>query len=363
MSRDILYSFMGSCAIHLTMAAAVLSLTNNARKTKPDKIYFTEVSFARIDDKKIDAIIKKIQKTKKRTSSLFTLPSKIKTKSVDGLAETHIPGRKFKNRGNKTSERTQELRNNKADISSLPFPSLKIGSDDKALLFEGQETPLAGSAMPGHIEKGGSLKNRKPESIGKEFEAKPVNRRTGDILSDIRTETTGENRTEIPVEPADISGYGLIGAAGGNEKGKAFPQALTNPPEEKPLKDTAPSFNAGKIRGGQSSRSKEKSVLDTGGSGITISGEIRNREILKSYIPEYPPWLKEEGVEPVVVLRFTVLPGGHVKDRIFVKRTSGYKKLDDLAIKEMLKWIFAPARGGNAGREETGEIIFKFSLK
>ncbi|MFH1353515.1 MAG: hypothetical protein ABIH68_08080, partial [bacterium] len=202
MSRDILYSFLGSCAFHLTMAAAVLSLTNNARKTKPDKVYFTEVSFARIEDKNIDAIIKKIQKTKKQSSSLFTLPSKIKTKSADALAETPITGRKFKSRGNKTAGRTRELRNNSADISSLSFPSLKIGSNDTALLLEGQKTPLVGSAMPGHIEKGGALKKLKPESIGKEFEAKPVNRRTGDILSDIRTEMTGGNRTEIPVEPA-----------------------------------------------------------------------------------------------------------------------------------------------------------------
>jgi len=354
-----LYSFLGSCAFHLTMAAAALSLTKTVGNTKPDKIYFTEVSFAQIQDKKMDAVIKKIKKIRKRAPSLFTLPyNKTNSKSGDGLAETHITKRKLKNRRSKTAVRTLKTKNTGAGRSALFFPSLRNAPNGNAVFLEGEETPAIRSVLSGHIEKGGSLKNRSPKNIEKEFEAEPKHSvRTRDVLSDIGTETTAGGRVESQVELSDRPEYDFGDTVHEKEKERAFP---TNPSEKMPLKDTAPTFAAGKIRQNRAGRGKEKSILDTGGGGITISGEIRNRKILKTYIPEYPPWLKGEGFEPVVVLRFTVLPDGHVKDRIFVKITSGYKKLDDLAIKEMKKWIFAGVRGG---REETGEIIFKFSLK
>jgi TonB family protein len=61
-----------------------------------------------------------------------------------------------------------------------------------------------------------------------------------------------------------------------------------------------------------------------------------------------------------VVLEFTVDPNGYVKDSVVVRRTSGYIKLDESAIRALKQWKFQALPDLN--REEVGQITFNYSL-
>lgn len=101
-------------------------------------------------------------------------------------------------------------------------------------------------------------------------------------------------------------------------------------------------------------RRKEKSMF-------TITGPLKDRRIEKQVIPEYPAWAQAQGIEAAVVLEFTVDANGFVKNNVVVRRTSGYPKLDDTAIKALRQWKFVPL-GGDENREEVGMITFNYAL-
>lgn len=101
-------------------------------------------------------------------------------------------------------------------------------------------------------------------------------------------------------------------------------------------------------------KKKERSLF-------VITGPLKDRKIERQEVPEYPSWAQSQGIEASVVLEFTVDAEGHVKNNIVVRRTSGYPKLDETAIKSLRKWKFAPVPG-NENREEVGQITFNFSL-
>jgi TonB family protein len=96
-------------------------------------------------------------------------------------------------------------------------------------------------------------------------------------------------------------------------------------------------------------------------SMFVITGPLKDRKIEKQVVPEYPAWAQSQGIEASVVLEFTVDPSGIVKNSISVRRTSGYPKLDDTAIKALLKWKFI-ALPEDENREEVGLITFNYSL-
>jgi len=348
-----LYSSLSSCLIHLALIGSALVVNRAPREIKKENISFTEVSFERIEDTRLDNIMKRLKKIRKRTPAAFTLPGKLKTGAEDNLSEAHMTGTGFKKSRKKISGRTLKSIISGKDISGRSFPQLKTGSRDDIVSREVQKTSPAESGMPDNIEKGGFLKTRTAEKTGKEFREKNLDFRTGDNLSE--TASGYENGTETAEESGKTSGYGNFK----KQKEMSFPGNL---PETKVYKDDAPSFDSRKIQTARQVSGSGESVLVTAadtGVGISITGEIRSRKVLKSLLPEYPVGLAGEGIEPVVVLRFTVLSDGRVKDRIFIKRTSGYGELDKLVINAMKKWVFAPT----ARREETGEIIFRFSLK
>jgi TonB family protein len=96
-------------------------------------------------------------------------------------------------------------------------------------------------------------------------------------------------------------------------------------------------------------------------SMFVITGPLSNRKIERQVLPEYPAWAQAQGIEASVVLEFTVEPSGIVKYSIVVRRTSGYPKLDESAIKALRQWKFM-ALTGDENREEVGQITFNYSL-
>ncbi len=103
-------------------------------------------------------------------------------------------------------------------------------------------------------------------------------------------------------------------------------------------------------------RAREKKSM------FTITGELSNRQIVRQVTPEYPAWAQAQGVEASVVLEFTVDAEGNVKPNVVVRRTTGYPKLDDSAIRALRQWKFAPLPAGQENKEEVGLITFNYSL-
>ena len=75
---------------------------------------------------------------------------------------------------------------------------------------------------------------------------------------------------------------------------------------------------------------------------------------------EYPDWAKEQGIDAKVVLRFKVDPDGTVDSQIIVPRTSGWRQLDELAIRSLRNYLFEPLPVGVPRVPQWGELTFHF---
>ncbi|MBI5623617.1 MAG: TonB family protein [Elusimicrobia bacterium] len=92
--------------------------------------------------------------------------------------------------------------------------------------------------------------------------------------------------------------------------------------------------------------------------GVEIEGPIADRRILSTEMPAFPAWLKEMSVaEAAVAIRFWVSPDGSVMPDMRVERTSGYGRLDRLAMECLKAWRFAPI---GSQEKQWGIITFRF---
>ncbi len=139
----------------------------------------------------------------------------------------------------------------------------------------------------------------------------------------------------------DAGRFQGTGVAGGVEGGTGLGSGS--------VRSAAPKINEVAVR------KKEKQSM------FTITGPLKDRKIEKQVIPDYPAWAQSQGIEASVVLEFTVDANGFVKNNVVVRRTSGYPKLDDTAIKALRLWKFV-ALVGDENREEVGLITFNYSL-
>lgn len=95
--------------------------------------------------------------------------------------------------------------------------------------------------------------------------------------------------------------------------------------------------------------------------GVEIEGPLKDRKVVTYDIPEFPEWAKQQGVvEAAVSVRFYVDPEGNVVPDMRVEHTSGYGRLDRLAMDSLRNWKFAPI--GLAERQ-WGIITFRFVLE
>ena len=96
---------------------------------------------------------------------------------------------------------------------------------------------------------------------------------------------------------------------------------------------------------------------------VEIEGPLSNRRIVAHSVPAFPDWAREMGlVEAEVQVRFYVGPDGSVlPDNMRVERTSGYGRLDRLAVEHLKLWRFQAAADGRGN--EWGLITFRFLLE
>ena len=93
-----------------------------------------------------------------------------------------------------------------------------------------------------------------------------------------------------------------------------------------------------------------------------IVGPLKDRTVEKRVVPEYPFWAQQQGISATVVLEFTVDRDGKVKEKMTVVRTSGYPKLDQVAIDALMQWKWVPLEP-DIYRDEVGQITINFQLE
>ncbi len=98
------------------------------------------------------------------------------------------------------------------------------------------------------------------------------------------------------------------------------------------------------------------------GTSISIAGPISRRAILSKYLPQYPEWALKRGISGTAVVRLWVLPDGMVKETMTIEQSSGYPELDQLVIKALRRWLFAPLDKDVVQEVQWGVITFKFCL-
>lgn len=95
--------------------------------------------------------------------------------------------------------------------------------------------------------------------------------------------------------------------------------------------------------------------------GVELEGPIKDRKIASYDVPEFPSWAKDQGIlEAAVAIRFWVTPEGGVMDNMRVERTSGFGRLDRLAMDALKNWKFAPLLNNE---RQWGVITFRFVLE
>lgn len=95
---------------------------------------------------------------------------------------------------------------------------------------------------------------------------------------------------------------------------------------------------------------------------VEIEGPLSNRQVLSSFVPQFPQWAKERGIDEAdVAIRFNVDPSGRVLENMRVEKTSGFGRLDRLAMDSLKNWRFMPVEA-SAGNQ-WGIITFRFILE
>jgi len=83
---------------------------------------------------------------------------------------------------------------------------------------------------------------------------------------------------------------------------------------------------------------------------------------LNNKAPVYPGMSKKLKEEGTVLLKILVTKEGRVAD-IEIKNSSGFKRLDDAAVKAIKRWKFNPATQAGAAIDYWYDIDFEFSLR
>lgn len=78
--------------------------------------------------------------------------------------------------------------------------------------------------------------------------------------------------------------------------------------------------------------------------------------------PDYPLLLRDQGIGGVVWLRAMVEPNGTARE-INLLKSSGYRLLDEAAVRAVKRWRFVPARRGDQALASWVEFPIRFSLQ
>jgi len=108
-------------------------------------------------------------------------------------------------------------------------------------------------------------------------------------------------------------------------------------------------------------RRQAEASMQESKKGVEIEGPLADRKVSAYDIPAFPVWARTQGIlEAAVAIRFTVNAEGAVMPGMRVERTSGYGRLDKLAMESLSHWRFEPLLGSGV---QWGVITFRFVLE
>ena len=147
------------------------------------------------------------------------------------------------------------------------------------------------------------------------------------------------------------------------EAGRKFGSFLPERPllmEAHPQAVMAPKLE--KVAAAPKPERRQAAQADAGQSkGVQIEGPLADRKIAAYAVPTFPEWARNQGIlEADVSIRFTVDEDGVVMPGMRVENSSGYGRLDKLALESLKDWRFAPKPGAGV---QWGVITFKFVLE
>ncbi|MEN3043634.1 MAG: TonB family protein [Candidatus Hydrothermales bacterium] len=124
---------------------------------------------------------------------------------------------------------------------------------------------------------------------------------------------------------------------------------MEEPPPSSPLPSPSTSFKP-------EIRKKEKKIE------VEISGSIAGRKIIAKFLPSYPSWAAERGVEAAITVKVEVEPDGTVRKNVLVIGTSGYPNWDNIVKNSVLSWKFE-SLPSDIKTIQSGYITFRFILE
>ena len=132
------------------------------------------------------------------------------------------------------------------------------------------------------------------------------------------------------------------------------------PAAEMSASSTAPATPVPEPRRTVSSRPApaKKTSGSHGISGLPTTARPRYRS---NPTPEYPAEARRLGQQGLVLIGVEVGADGHAHG-LTLKRSSGYRLLDDAAMQAVRRWLFEPARTGGLPVASRADVPVKFSL-
>jgi TonB family protein len=241
-----------------------------------------------------------------------------------------MPTQKLEDRGRRAElAKVESLDLSKRRVDATRIES-KLESRKTAALAALPRLEEVGSRRVRNLPAAIALEERRQEAVAlqtiRKMDVAPSRRSAGPA------EVLREAEPAAPMSKLGAKLSSMLPSAG--ERIVLAPRAAEPTPMAKKLESSAPVLQ----RRAAEARTETK-------KGVEIEGPIANRAVVGYDIPPFPAWAKQQGIiEAAVAIRFWVDPRGSVLPELRVERTSGYPRLDRLAMDSLRNWKFEIGR-------------------
>ena len=104
----------------------------------------------------------------------------------------------------------------------------------------------------------------------------------------------------------------------------------------------------------------QQKILIQKKQALMLTGLIAGRQIINTAKPDYPKYLRDQGIEAEVIVFFAVRSDGTVKNDARVERSSNYPELDRNAIDAIKQFQFVAIA---TSEDQTGYATFRYMLE
>ena len=148
--------------------------------------------------------------------------------------------------------------------------------------------------------------------------------------------------------------YGNAGGAGGGASLRSRARS------EAPVAASTPIVEEIAAQEAAEPEEAAQTVVPKKGVSMTVSGQIANRKIVHSVLPEYSAEARKRGWEGVVAVHFTVKFDGTIQSNMYFEQTSAHRDLNRAAMEAIRQFKFEPLLDSMS--EQWGVITIVFRL-